>query len=66
MWDNSLGPPLELTDVLAAAWLRRKRLEAKIQALEIGIIIGELFGGKQKKQERISANEMFAMLGQGA
>ena len=41
MWDATLGQPAEIADVLTVAWLRRKRFEAQLQAVEIVNMLGQ-------------------------
>jgi hypothetical protein len=43
---------------LLAAWVRRKRFEARLVALEVG----KLFSGAAD-QDRVSEGEMWAMMG---
>ena len=41
VWDATLGQPAEIADVLTVAWLRRKRFEAQLQAVEIVNMLGQ-------------------------
>jgi hypothetical protein len=44
---------------LVAAWLRRKRIEARLIAAEVG----RLFAGAGDDHQRVSESDMLAMLG---
>lgn len=44
-WDATLGRPAEIADVLTVAYLKRKRFEAQLQAVEIVKLLGQALGG---------------------
>jgi hypothetical protein len=61
-WDPALGQPAEVIDLLTAAYVRRQRFLARLQAGELA----KVFTGEPKRSKRVPAglllNEMGVIL----
>lgn len=60
MWPHDVGKPDDVRDLLMAAWIRRKKIEAKIQAVAIVNTLGEAMN--PNKTQEISSDAMLTKL----
>jgi hypothetical protein len=58
VWDATLGQPSEIHDLLMAAWLRRKRLEARLIVGALGEALS-----RATAEKRESADNLLGQMG---
>jgi hypothetical protein len=63
VWDDTLGKPAEIGDLLMAAWVRRKKLEAQWLAAEIVNRLALAMGGEQRETRRTSGDALLHEMG---
>jgi hypothetical protein len=64
VWTDDRCTPAEALEFLTASWLRRKKFEARLLAVEVVNALSEAMGdGEGGDNERVSADAMLGLLG---